>query len=677
MVFFRWFIGVLLGVGVILPVSAGSVARFWDEENLAAIRQDFPHPPVQARNLFSTSVAMYDAWAAYSTQAVGYAYNEMATAGNIATARHEAISYAAYRVLVARYTNSVSGTNIVPGLDAALSSLGYDKTITTTNGSTPAAVGNRVAAAVLGFALSDGSNESGDYEDNTYAPTNMPLLVSDSGTTMVDPNRWQPLKFTNALSQNGLPTTAVQTFLGTQWRDVRPFALSRTNSTDVYLDPGLPPQLGGVGDEAFKSNSMEVVRFSSFLDPDSGEMIDISPSARGNNTLGFDDGTGHPTNPVTGMPYPTNLVKHGDFGRVVAELWADGPDSETAPGHWNLIANEVLDDPMFTRDFEGSGTILDELEWDVKMYFAINCAVHDAAVAAWHAKREYDYVRPISSIRYMGQLGQSTDTNAPSYHSMGLPMVSGLVEVVTASSSMPGERHAHLSNDVGQVALYCWPGGPDDPTNEYSGVEWILAENWVPYQRATFVTPAFAGYISGHSTFSRAAAEVLTLMTGSPFFPGGDHTYTVVQNDFLGFEEGPSETFDLQWATYYDASDEAGISRLYGGIHVAPDDGPGRIVGSQVGIAVYNLAKKYWDGSILDTETVCTLQSPGPGIVQVEWDCIRGMYYKVLKAPDMMSTFVDVDMSGFVQQGFDTATHFEFIGAQDEAFFRVLRNTGP
>ena len=39
---------------------------------------------------------------------------------------------------------------------------------------------------------------------------------------------------------------------------------------------------------------------------------------------------------------------------------------------------------------------------------------------------------------------------------------------------------------------------------------WILAADWLPYQLPTFVTPAFAGYVSGHSTFSRAAAEVLT-----------------------------------------------------------------------------------------------------------------------------------------------------------------------
>ena len=49
------------------------------------------------------------------------------------------------------------------------------------------------------------------------------------------------------------------------------------------------------------------------------------------------------------------------------------------------------------------------------------------------------------------------------------------------------------------------------------GTEWIRAIDWLPYQRETFVTPAFAGYVSGHSVFSRAGAEVLTAITGSHF----------------------------------------------------------------------------------------------------------------------------------------------------------------
>ena len=54
---------------------------------------------------------------------------------------------------------------------------------------------------------------------------------------------------------------------------------------------------------------------------------------------------------------------------------------------------------------------------------------------------------------------------------------------------------------------------------------------------------------------------------------------------------------DLQWATYFDASDQAGISRLYGGIHIPQDDVEGRVIGSQVGLAAWELARTYFDGT--------------------------------------------------------------------------------
>src|SRR5437016_5221519 len=89
-----------------------SVARVWNERALAAIRADTPHPPAQARNLFSVSVCMYDAWAAYDTNgAVGYVYRGKHTAAEVAPARREAISYAAYRILKERHAYSKTFTN--------------------------------------------------------------------------------------------------------------------------------------------------------------------------------------------------------------------------------------------------------------------------------------------------------------------------------------------------------------------------------------------------------------------------------------------------------------------------------------------------------------------------------------------------------------------------------------
>src|SRR5438094_1347593 len=79
-----------------------SVARRWDEALLDAIRRALPNPPVHARNLFHLSVAMWDAWATYDTTAVGYISKKKVSAANVAQARDEAISYAAWAVLKAR-----------------------------------------------------------------------------------------------------------------------------------------------------------------------------------------------------------------------------------------------------------------------------------------------------------------------------------------------------------------------------------------------------------------------------------------------------------------------------------------------------------------------------------------------------------------------------------------------
>jgi len=325
------------------------------------------------------------------------------------------------------------------------------------------------------------------------------------------------------------------------------------------------------------------ILYSSQTDPRPGVMIDISPGAPGmNNPLGSDAGTGHPINPATGEPYAANVVNRGDFVRVVAEVWADGPHSETPPGHWNVIANYVSDH-LAVKRIGGNGRPMGNLEWDVKMYLAVNGAVHDAAIWAWGTKNYYDSARPITLIRYMAGLGQSSDPSGPSYHPDGLPLVPDLIEVITPQTTQPGGRHQDLAGYEGKIAVRSWLGSPPDPRTQLGGVGWKLGEMWMPFQLKTFVTPPFPGYPSGHSTYSRSAAEVLAAMTGSDYFPGGMGTFVARQNEYLSFEVGPTQTVTLQWATYFDAADQAGISRRFGGIHPFYDDYPGRRNGSTIG----------------------------------------------------------------------------------------------
>ena len=326
-------------------------------------------------------------------------------------------------------------------------------------------------------------------------------------------------------------------------------------------------------------------------------------------------------------------MKRGDFVRVLAEFWADGPNSETPPGHWNVLANYVADHPLTVKKIGGTGSVVDDLEWDVKEYFALNAAVHEAACACWAAKRAYDAWRPISAVRYLGGLGQSTDTNQPSYNANGLPLIPGLIAVVTSQMAA-----TNSSLTVGKVAVLGWPGPPANPATQHSGVKWMNADSWLPYQRTSFVTPAFPGYCSGHSTFSRAAAEVLTLITGSAFFPGGLGTYT---NYVLGFENGPSQPVTLQWATYYDAADQAGISRIWGGIHPPIDNLAGRRAGAQCGQGVWALAQRYFDGSVLNTPATLTARPLGGGHNEIRCTTLRGLYYKLQTTTDLSLPFTN------------------------------------
>src|SRR5262249_32569667 len=105
--------------------SNWSVARRWDEALLDAIRRALPNPPVHARNLFHLSVAMWDAWATYDPTAVGYITKTKVTAANVAQARDEAISYAAWAVLKARYQNANGAEDSLAEFDSVLESLCY------------------------------------------------------------------------------------------------------------------------------------------------------------------------------------------------------------------------------------------------------------------------------------------------------------------------------------------------------------------------------------------------------------------------------------------------------------------------------------------------------------------------------------------------------------------------
>jgi hypothetical protein len=568
---------------VVGRASDKSVARRWIEQNLAAIRRARPAPTDHSRNLYHLSLAMFDVWATFDSRQAPIETETSYDGPDTDEARRKAISFAAYRLLSNRYEGSQSAATTADCLRRVMRDLGYQPDRDGTSGDEPHALGNRVAEAVMAEFRDDGS----DYDDYSYDISNPSLVVGEPGSHATDPTKWQRLVVPTRRVPVGMSIGGIrQSYLGPNWGQVETFAMERPAPGELYAEQSSFPELGDQMDQWV----LEVIRKTSQLSDPDAPLIDISPNSYGNNSLPGDQGDGYEENPATGEPYDKQMVPRSDFGRMMAEYWADGPNSETPPGHWNTIAHKAVDDPAFERKFAGDGDTVDPLTWDVHMYLLLNGGLHDAAVVAWELKRHYETARPITLIRWMAEQGQSSDPSKLSYDPHGLPLVDGLVEVITPESSAPGERHAHLAPYVGEIALLSWPGAPGNWRENSSGSRWIRGVEWRPYQSRTFVTPAFPGYVSGHSTFSRTAARVLHRLTGSKFFPGGMAEFVAPAGEFLTFEDGPSREVRLQWATYYDAADQAGASRIWGGIHIKPDDYDGRIAGQKIGNTVWEWA---------------------------------------------------------------------------------------
>lgn len=607
-----------------------SVARDWNNLLLFAIRHDFARPTVHARNLYHHSLISYEAWAAFDPTKErlflgdtlhGFIcpFDGVSIPLDIENAREKAISYASYRFIKNRFQNSPGASLILNEINNYMALKGYSINLTSTDYSQgPAQLGNYLAQQIQLYGLQDGSNQANNYQNQFYSPANPPIAPALPGNpNMINPNRWQAITLAVSIDQSGNIVQNTPPHLSAEWGEVYPFAMDDSLSQLMFRDghnykvfnnPGFPPQLNMADSSAWNSfykwNHTLVSIWQSHLDPSDGVMWDISPGSIGNNTWypsdssqyaafydlqnGGDASSGYSINPITGQPYAPNLVPRGDYARVLAEFWADGINSETPPGHWFEIYHQTSSHPLFQFKWEGVGPDLSILEYDVKAHLALGGAMHDAAITAWSIKGYHDFVRPLSAIRYMADQGQSSDPNLPNYSMAGIPLMQGFVELVYPGDTLAGAMNEH----VGKIKLYTWKGHDyvQDPLTDMAGVGWILAENWWPYQRPSFVTPPFSGYISGHSTFSRTAAEVMTLMTGSPYFPGGVGEFVTEQNEFLEFEDGPSVPVTLQWATYRDASDQCSLSRIWGGIHPPCDDIPGRLIGMELGPLCYSKA---------------------------------------------------------------------------------------
>jgi hypothetical protein len=465
-----------------------NVVLQWNTGVLQAVRDSRLGPPMVARALAIAHTCMYDAWAAYDRVAVGTRYGgalRRPPGERTLNNQVEAVSFAGYRAAIDLFPGSRGSV-----FDPLMAHLGYGPADATTDLGSPAGVGTVACDSVLSFRHRDGANQLGDepggtpgvpYADYTgYRPVNQPMDLTQpfDPATVHDPTRWQPLRYPDA---RGVLVTPA--FIAPHWGRVAAFALS----TDSSLRSPNGPTAHGTAE--YRRQALELLDISAHLT---------------------------------------------DEQKVTVEYWADGPNSELPPGHWNLFAQYVS-----RRDHHGTGR--HGVEADIKMFFALNNAMLDAGIVAWDNKRAYDSVRPITAIRYL-------------FH---------------------GQQ------------VRAW-GGP------YQGTKPIDGGAWRPYQVPTFPTPPFAEYASGHSNFSAAAAGILRLFTGSDRFG----LSVVIPAGSSRVEPGavPARAVTLRWATYTDAADEAGLSRRYGGIHFEQGDLDARATGRACAHMAWDLAQRYFTG---------------------------------------------------------------------------------
>lgn len=111
-----------------------------------------------------------------------------------------------------------------------------------------------------------------------------------------------------------------------------------------------------------------------------------------------------------------------------------------------------------------------------------------------------------------------------------------------------------------------------------------LDSNWTPLIN----TPPFPAYVSGHSTFSSAASAVLTNLFG-PNVSFASQADTAAGWLPVAAERSPKvRTFN----SFGQAAEEAGLSRIYGGIHFNFDNTEGAELGANIGQYIANNALK-------------------------------------------------------------------------------------
>jgi hypothetical protein len=521
------------------PCDGDSVILKWDEQLLSAIRA-YPGrtgPTITARALGVLHTATYDAWAAYDpvakvTQQGGP--KQQVTIRINEENKKKAISYAAARVLNDLFPFPSAGCPSPPTIPPT-------PFCPTASYKAPNTVLGELGYPVNPGLVADPANADADPAavGNLAAQAVLDFRHNDGSNQLggyADTTTGYTWKnqWNSVTNKWKWQPLCVLTPAGvTKWNEDPPNSLPLTPSS--CPEPPAPPGSYYVQQRPLTPQWGYVTPFSS-LGPSQFQRMAPGPP----RTSGF---AGYSDADVATAIADTDLSgSDGDRKKTIAEYWADGPGTEFPPGHTAIFAQAVS-----RKKFMNSTDSNAKLDYDAKLFFMVGNAMMDSSIAAWYLKFSYDFWRPTTAIRY---LYKSTLTPKP-------PLVKS------------------------------WLG----PNLGYAEVE---GEKWIPYQALNVVTPNFPEYPSGHSTFTAAGATLLSLFNGSDTFGA---SVIIGDNETSKIEPGtPASPVTLSWPTFTDASNEAGMSRRYGGIHFYSGDMHGRGVGRQVANYVYSKAQNYIKG---------------------------------------------------------------------------------
>jgi hypothetical protein len=479
--------------------SEYNVVTQWNQMALELVKEAKPAPPVVARSMAITHTCIFDAWSTFSAGAKGLYFNLQ---GEFVRPAHERKDDAKSKAISAAAATCLR--NLFPSTtqSAAVSSLlaryGVNSSDLDANANTPAGLGTRAAQAVIEARRNDGANQYGNV--NCTTPTaaycdSTRFVPSNAGAT--------PITQINPNKWQPLPNGAVyQRPLAPHWGAVTPFVI--TSPSAFLADHPLP----------------------------SDRLPALYP------------GVEYLKQVEDTLVVSQQLTRER---KSQAILWADGPFSYLPPGHWNKVSQWVVNLHRLSIDRS------------VQFFAGLNWAMADAGIVSWKLKYEYDYVRPITAVRFV------------------------------------------KNNQT--VLAWGGPETPYDPTiNPATGkpfgfARYIQGQDFNPYNPTTNpnhpLTPAFPEYTSGHSVFSMASALFMERFLKTPFmgikvhFNPNDPEFREANPESASLIQAdpndPTKDFVWFFPTFRSAAIHAGNSRIVSGIHFDDGNIASQLIGARLG----------------------------------------------------------------------------------------------